>query len=723
MESMELPTDPDAQATVTDFLDFTEFLPSDMIRSLTLIGKLDGMYADASMKLHEDVKTYGMLPEMPVDKRPNDIALRATISQEVSETMSARYLASAEATRFGENVDIHVKRAENILAKLMKMRDEYPSEDSIVLDTPDLIRSKPAAPMRENGMRSGRKQKPPPRITVPGEVLAPYERDYDWYDSDDDSGSDGGGGRVTLGPRAASVAPGVKTIKLKIVNKDKKRQKTPQRKETVVRPPGPPVAGMGTNVHSRVAGISTSNALRLCQPPPPGSVIGDKNLPWLACNDWETATLRKNMKKNANWSPSDTMIARQLELAGRGYENYKIAAAKALAEGKPPLEVPPQLLGITVNTPGALSIEYLKQKDKAVNRGMKLNEAKKLKKESMAKQAAEEAASLTAAVHGTSNLGNVMANLFGGDKSKTLAVKAPAKPATASKKRKREDDTSESVKPTPGTPATAVPPPLKRNKTETPIPVPQNKFAKQASSLHRTASIASVASPAPTVTSTTDSTPEITAPRTSSTPVLPPRRDLKNTVKSNTSKPAEPLLTTRSKRSDDIVASPVPVPAPEPSTKRPTSSRSKKTSEEPINSNPITATAASDRPQRTSTARNTPAPPENHQSRSTRATRRPPPGVLSNTSDGEGSTAVSQRSKATQKKKGKKAEKKVGGDGGREGSTNLVEYMEEVDDEGNPIDPNEPRYCLCNRVSFGSMICCDNDAVSRSSFLRLWRGC
>jgi len=28
MEPLELPTDPDAQATVTDFLDFTEYLPS-----------------------------------------------------------------------------------------------------------------------------------------------------------------------------------------------------------------------------------------------------------------------------------------------------------------------------------------------------------------------------------------------------------------------------------------------------------------------------------------------------------------------------------------------------------------------------------------------------------------------------------------------------------------------------------------------------------------------
>merc|ERR1712093_268231 len=33
MEALDLPTDPDAQATVTDFLDFTEYLPADMIRS------------------------------------------------------------------------------------------------------------------------------------------------------------------------------------------------------------------------------------------------------------------------------------------------------------------------------------------------------------------------------------------------------------------------------------------------------------------------------------------------------------------------------------------------------------------------------------------------------------------------------------------------------------------------------------------------------------------
>ena len=41
--------------------------------------------------------------------------------------------------------------------------------------------------------------------------------------------------------------------------------------------------------------------------------------------------------------------------------------------------------------------------------------------------------------------------------------------------------------------------------------------------------------------------------------------------------------------------------------------------------------------------------------------------------------------------------------------------MEEIDDEGNVIDPDEPRYCLCSRVSFGTMIECENKDV-RSLF-------
>ena len=36
-----------------------------------------------------------------------------------------------------------------------------------------------------------------------------------------------------------------------------------------------------------------------------------------------------------------------------------------------------------------------------------------------------------------------------------------------------------------------------------------------------------------------------------------------------------------------------------------------------------------------------------------------------------------------------------------------------------PLDPNEPLYCLCHQVSFGEMIGCDNDNVSGDSLLSL----
>ena len=39
-----------------------------------------------------------------------------------------------------------------------------------------------------------------------------------------------------------------------------------------------------------------------------------------------------------------------------------------------------------------------------------------------------------------------------------------------------------------------------------------------------------------------------------------------------------------------------------------------------------------------------------------------------------------------------------------------------------PLDPDEPTYCLCNQVSFGEMIGCDNEEV-RLFMLKLMIGC
>ena len=36
-----------------------------------------------------------------------------------------------------------------------------------------------------------------------------------------------------------------------------------------------------------------------------------------------------------------------------------------------------------------------------------------------------------------------------------------------------------------------------------------------------------------------------------------------------------------------------------------------------------------------------------------------------------------------------------------------------------PLDPNEPTYCLCQQVSFGEMIGCDNEDVSQRDYYLL----
>lgn len=43
-----------------------------------------------------------------------------------------------------------------------------------------------------------------------------------------------------------------------------------------------------------------------------------------------------------------------------------------------------------------------------------------------------------------------------------------------------------------------------------------------------------------------------------------------------------------------------------------------------------------------------------------------------------------------------------------------------LDENGTPdwtYDPNEPRYCLCNQVSYGDMVACDNIDVSKDNNL------
>jgi len=736
MEPLELPTDPDAQATVTDFLDFTEYLPADMMRSLTLIGNLDQTYTKASASLDELTRTYGKLPDLPLDDKPDPLNLRADISQTLGGALRSRTLSYYEASRMTENVDRHYTRAKTILAKLQAMAEVYPPSREA---SPAQQKSKspvasraPKITLRLDGARSGgtdgaiRVRKPRmPRITVPGEVMAPYEVEYET----DDSGSDGWDSEdeivTSRQTPARSFSTNAGRIKLKIQKLPKSKVPKPPRQP---RPPGV----MGTNVHSSVAGISTSNALAKLQPPPPDAVIGSADLPWLQLTPWELGTLRKRMKKNAVWSPSDTMIARELKERNRGIEAYRAAKAKAEATGVPMIgETPPQLLGQTVSAEGAISVEAVRmdQVSAPVNKGMRLNEAKKLKREIQQKELAKAAAAndpMSESIGSINQKFKGLPTLFSksqDDKNaekkieKKTVEKSPSKPTARKRKRESNADILIIDKVADGDSVTVKPekserPQLKRSKTETPIPPPHTLASKETKQTTPSSSLETPAvESAQSTTSESAALPQSehitkdvaeSSPKTASTPILPPGKKGKKESKKEGKKEGENIekpINTRPRRSSVAAKDPSSTSDDLP-LKRPGSSRSKAASLEPTFP---TATATIDRPRRTSTARNTPAPEPRQ---TNKRAKRPAPGVV--TAGSEGSTAVSvgKRRAATHKKAGAKKEKKDG----REGSA-AQEVYEEYDDEGKLIDPEEPRYCLCNRVSFGTMIGCENGKV------------
>lgn len=773
LESLSMRADPDAQATVTDYLDFTEYLPADVNRSLTLIGKLDQTYMDAAALVHELTSTWGKLPTIPADRRPAPARLRADISDNLAQAVNSRISSHAEAQRMAEYVNRHVNRAKTILTKLQLMRDNYPTEEQkspVQTRSPQLTRT-PKIPLRLD--KDGNRIRGPPRITVPGEVLAPYEVDFNAYSSSSEESSEE---EVSVSPPRATPAPRIKLVK----NSKIPKQKTPK----LPRQPRMPL-------NDGLPIPSTSSALAKLKPPPEDAVVGGPHLPWLQLTPYELAKLRKRMKKNAVWSPSDTMIARELKQLGRGIEAYKAAQQKAKDEGKPfedavPTPVTDAASGLQHPPVGAISTEALGAEEvKLSNRGMKLNEAKKLKREQMAKQAVEEAEesarrmkaqarSFWTQEGSPSVAGSVTeaAPIAPPPSQPPLQTKASGK--SKAKKRKRDSvsegtapeekpdkvETAESAenaekaerteKPEKtesaenSAPMSALPakPPMKRTKTETPVPPPQltprptsvppvvvatpvpppqlghaatvqvtsetpvpvpvPPSSQVSTAAERpTASPSAGTSPVPLAQTVTTTVPTkapaetpIPVPKTSTTPIPPPTNNFgKRETRKDAQKNLQPVATNTKQPNTSRQSTPVATPTPDqPSMnlRRP-ASRGKASSVEP----PVTL--AADRPRRASTARNTPAPEVRQPSK---RIKRPAPGVVNKTSGG--TSAVGTRTAAPRKrqrtKKGAQAEQEVD---------------VEVDDEGNVIDPEEPRYCLCNRVSFGTMIQCDNVDVSK----------
>ncbi|KAI0180983.1 hypothetical protein GGR52DRAFT_522478 [Hypoxylon sp. FL1284] len=780
LESLGMRADPDAQATVTDFLDFTEYLPSDMTRSLTLIGKLDQSYTDASNTVNDLTATWGKLPTLPADQRPAPVQLRKDISENMTRAVSSRVFSHAEAVRIHENVNRYYNRAKTIHAKLQAMLENYPTAEEqqkspTHVKSPQMVRA-PKITLRLDN--NGQKVQRPPRITVPGEVLAPYEVDFNAYSSLSDASSEAEDEEedIPASPvrRVATPSARVKPVK------PHKRGKIIKLK--VAKTPRPPRVSTNRNSDNAIPMMSTSSALAQLKPPPDNAVPGSTDAPWLQLTPYELAKLRKRMKKNSVWNPSDTMIARELKNLGRGVEAYKAAQKLAEDEGKPfepalPAPVVDAESGAQHPPEGAISAEALTADEVQLsNRGMKLNEAKKLKRESMARLAAEEAEESARKMFEAARMflsheaspsaaGSVQdrpseTNQGPVQGPASTSAQAQGKTPSKSKARKRKRD---SMSETPVTekpegaenstqsqstgqpPSQPEKPQLKRSKTETPVPLPQitprppsvppphpvstptetpvpvpqlGKIPQAAptsktpvpvpitvpdSSMVTTRSAASsgATSPAPSssVTTTVPVKPPAEGPippptKTSTTPIPPPVRELPKRETRQTAQPAPASANAKQpgSQSSTPVTTPVPEPQPVSASRRP-SSRGKAASQEPP------SLLAAERSRRASTARNTPAPEARQPSK---RAKRPAPGIV--TTNPGGTSAIGKRKAAPRKKaRGGNPKKERGASQQAE-----QEVEVEVDDDGNIIDADEPRYCICNRVSFGTMIQCDN---------------
>lgn len=736
LESLDGRADPDAQATVTDFLEFTEHLPADITRSLTLIGKLDRDHIDASAHLHDLTYTWGQLPSLAADHRPAPVQLRADIADELGRVLTARVYSHAEAVRMAENSNRHLNRLKLIHAKLRSMFENYPAEDEANNRSPVATTRSPQATRVNKRYQGGDKGRRPrgPRITVPGEVLAPYEVGYDVFSGASDSSEDEvdeepvartarrrtpaprGGSQKPRGRKPANEKP-PKVPKLKI-------SKAPGATQSQV--PVPKIAVADSEL------LPGSAPLR---PPSDDAVPGSEEAPWLQLTPYELAKLRKRMKKNAAWVPSDTMVNRELKLLGRGYDGWTAAKKKAEADGVPfdpvlPQPVIDEATGSEHLPMGAVSLDSaIAAEDKPLtNRGHELNKAKKMKKDRLSDQAAKEAE------ESTKRIAQLARSFQVPFQQSQPSSQSQAKNTKRQQKKRKRGSVAEAdaEKPEPVT--------LKRSKTETPVPVPQHIALPRQTPIpppqltpggtqiplsttpvpipvpvHDQSILVGVksssgTSPAPStdVGTTTTTVPtkspaddSSTSPKKTVTPILPPVRETRaREAKTNQRAAVPPPIKTSGSRGNTPGA---PTSGGESSASRRPPSRGGAQDSGPG--------LAAERPRRTSTARNTPAPEPSLRQPSKR-TKRPAPGIISRTNSGGNNSAITKRKAAPKKSK-------RGAGAGSAQRKAEAEAEVEVDEDGNVIDPNEPRYCLCNRVSFGTMVMCESENVSQAWLLVL----
>lgn len=768
--------DPDISATLSDFLTYTEHLPSAVIRSMTLIETLNQKATMLQKQIHDQLTIYATLPTLPTpappQEAPDATRMRRDISRAYNKLEECKRMSAAEAARIEDMVTRDGRRLEVVSQKLnaLPMPPSRDATPEAVLSSPQLKRGAQAhtqAQQSADKRLAAHRTTTAPRVRnkdklmVPGEVLPPPNPDSPPPSEPDDwlSPAPPTISRSSQNPppsRQKSVAR-QRTPKAPRQPKPEKEklQKTPRS-----RPPGIP----GTNAHSAVAGISTSNAIMALTKPPADALVGSKWLPWKMLTEYELAKLRKRMKKNAAWRPSPAMRNRELKECGRGAQAMEEAEAEAAAKGLPFLNeydpetwIDPTMTTVSGEQQAEMNAILGPEKDQPdaddtlINRGMRLNEAKKLKRE---RQKAEESA------------------------LETSMPDMPVKPVTGATTYSQPQQT-EVQKPVKSSGQTA----KQSTKANDAQAEPANKSLPEPSHVqtepatdtvsttkHDLAKISFPTSDPSVATATSkpngQSKPSITAPQVSadaptkkrkrgpspvapdapnaeaidapaSAPAVPERKKLKiNPPAPPTSDPAvavpspkpltpaepTPRASTRSRSQrtsvapDNPTSPPVSVPSTrsaKPSGPTITIKRPKAASAEPPNQRALRRASNASLPGDDGGTTQSPAPPKKEQTPrrsvepgAARRKRRPAPGVVAAETDGSAMVSIGKRKKPPAKKQAQQPQQGKGANGGSKKDDLTAATTPVLPEE--EIDPNEERYCICGDVSWGPMICCDN---------------
>lgn len=682
--SEEVAVNPDAQSAVTDFLDYTEYLPTDLIRSLTLIQLLDETYLENADSIHELTQTYGGLPNIPLNERPDASKLRSGISRHLDLAISARESAYAEAVRLFDLTDRHQDRLKSIIAKLHAL-PKPPSRDPTPQPQPLSAVKRSKAGRRIESSTIPRLMLKPlkgtiassilprprhRRITVPGEVQPPYDPDEpiastevsDW-DSDPPS-------------------PPPKPISHHKIPKprDERKQREPREIATYRKP----------------------------TPPPDDAVNGSKWKPWTRLSEYEMYRLRKKMKKNHTWEPSEVMIRRELAEKGRGWDNYLKVKAEAEKSGKPFLDVDnaPEKPAVSLTlktensktTPKPDALSRPKTIRRTESRKDKEKDKEKEKKEEPVKDAPATVSQdhdIEVAARKLGDIGSAFKNLFSPFSSALASLKtvtstptpAPAKAeAKTSKKRKLEQKTSASPSIEPEGPK------VKRQKTLAPKPSPLNVDEPSASTTIQSASAGTIKIPPkipPLKLNVSQPAPPTPATARTPTPVLRPAAPRRFTSQSAKTEPSPP----------PVIAS------------RPPSRRSAAASVEPsVSTSMTTRSSARSSVAPATTKQKTPIPePQTTpkvaspptQTAASRRPRRSAPGAITQSNQHGGATvsvSIRKKPKANKQQQQQQTSKSP-----------KAEIRVDEDGKQEMIDPNEETYCICDDVSWGEMINCELD--------------